>query len=359
MTEEVAVPGIERAREETSLLSFFSILLRSRRVIALSGLVGVIAFGAVALSEANLYVATGAFVVRASRTPSHIPDVAAQIGLTLGVIDIAHTTMFFAELARANSVLTPVAAKTYTVTTSQGTKSGPLAQFLGISAANPASAAILAAKELPDRVAVLTSGRTGVVKIFVTENDPQIAQQVATNILRELDHYSTSSRGAQALAERKFVETLVAESREKLLEAENRLSRFRQQNRQYESSPQLKIEDDQLNRDVDLQLQDYKGLESSYQQARIEEVRNLSAISIVEYPDVPVEPQRSEAARKTLIGLVTGLLAGIVLAFMRARLQEKRRDGDASLDDYHNAQRDSSAEAGHLRGQLSRSSAEL
>jgi uncharacterized protein involved in exopolysaccharide biosynthesis len=141
-----------------------------------------------------------------------------------------------------------------------------------------------------------------------------------------------------------------------LSDAEERLARFRQKNREYFASPQLKIEDDQLNRDVDLAQQDYAGLEASYQQARIEEVRDLSAIRIVEYPDVPVMPQRKEAARKTLVGFITGLLAGIVLAFLRQRAEEKRRAQDASLLAFADARRE--AYARNVAGPLARSSVE-
>ncbi|HUQ47306.1 MAG TPA: GNVR domain-containing protein [Gemmatimonadaceae bacterium] len=347
---------IEGPREGTSLLFFLTILLRNRNLIAVCSLIGVVAFGIFAFSEASLYVANGAFAARGSRT-STVPG-AAQIGLTLGVIDIAQSTMFYAELARSNSVLIPVAASNYTVTTEKGTKSGPLATFKGVKGSTPLAAATIVAKGLPDQVTVLTSGRSGVVTLLVSDKDPQIAAQIAMNILRELDSYSSSSRKAQAVAERKFVEELLGESRVKLTDAEARLSRFREQNREYFSSPQLKIQDDQLSRDVDLAQQNYAGLEASYQQARIEEVRDLSAIRIVEYPDVPVVPQRKEAARKTLIGLIVGLLAGIVIAFMRQRAEEKRRARDDSLTAFEDARREATAYAHRAAGPLARSSAE-
>ncbi len=282
------------------------------------------------MGGANLYVANGAFTARATRSSSQVPG-AAQIGLTLGVIDLIQTTMFYGELARSNSILIPVAERTYTVTSDKGTKTGALAAFEGVKGSTPHAAAVTVAKDLPDQITVLTSSRSGVVTLLIKDKDPQIAAQITMNILRELDSYSSSSRRDQAVAERKFVERLLVESRQKLSGAEERLARFRQQNREYESSPQLKIEDDQLTRDVDLAQQDYAGLEASYQQARIEEVRNLSAIRIVEFPDVPVVPMRKEAARKTLIGMVTGILVGIVLALMRQRAEEKRRARDASM----------------------------
>ncbi|MEP6506715.1 MAG: GNVR domain-containing protein [Gemmatimonadales bacterium] len=351
-----AGPWQARAREQTSLLVFLSILLRNRRIIAVCGLVGLVAFGAFAMSEANLYIASGSFAARASRA-GQVPGAAAQIGLSLGVIDLAQSTLFYGELARSNSVLIPVAQRTYTVTTDKGTKTGPLAAFLGVKSSSPTVAAMIVAKRLPDRVGVLTSGRSGIVTLLVTAEDPQIAQQIAANILRELDTNSSTTRKEQAVAERKFVEGLVAESRQKLFDAENQLAAFRQRNRDPGNSPNLKIQEDQLVRDADLAQQEYSGLASSYQQARIEEVRNLSAIRIVEYPDVPVQPQRREAARKTLIGLVTGIFAGVVVAFLRQRLEEKRRGKDTTLEQFSDARRETSADARRLAGPFARSSA--
>lgn len=334
---------------------FLSILLRNRRIIAICGLLGLLFFGAFAMSEANLYIASGSFVARASRA-GQVPGAAAQIGLSLGVIDLEQLTRFYGELARSNSVLIPVARRTYTVTTSKGTRSGPLAEFVGVKSSSPTAAAVIAAKELANKVAVLNSGRSGVVTLLVTAEDPQIAQQITANILKELDSYSLTTRREAAVAERKFVERLVSESRQKLSDAENRLATFRLRNRDL-NSPSLKIQDDQFVRDADLAQQEYSGLESSYQQARIEEVRNLSAIRIVEYPDVPIQPQRREAARKTLIGFVTGIFAGIVIAFLRQRLEEKRRGRDTTLEQFADARRATTADARRLAGPLARSSA--
>jgi uncharacterized protein involved in exopolysaccharide biosynthesis len=348
----------EGAREATSLLFFLTILLRYRRLIAICGLIGLVSFGAFAFGEANEYVANGAFAARSSRSSSQVPGIAAQIGLSLGVIDVAQSTMFYAELARSNSVLIPVAAQTYTVKTEKGIQTGPLAFFRGVKASTPLAAATIVAKDLPQDITVLTSGRSGVVTLLVSDKNPEIASQITMNILRELDAYSSASRKEQAVAERKFVEGLLGESRQKLSDAEQRLASFRQQNREYETSPQLKIRDDQLTRDVDLAQQDYAGLDASYQQARIEEVRDLSAIRIVEYPDVPVVPQRKEAARKTLVGFVVGLLVGIVLSFLKQRAEEKRRARDDSLFAFTEARRQATADARRVIGPLARSSAE-
>ena len=83
----------------------------------------------------------------------------------------------------------------------------------------------------------------------------------------------------------------------------------------------------------------------------------MSAIRIVDYPDIPVEPQRREAARKTLIGFVAGIFAGIVIAFLKQRLDEKRQGRDITLEQFTDARRETSADARRLAGPFARSSA--
>jgi uncharacterized protein involved in exopolysaccharide biosynthesis len=68
----------------------------------------------------------------------------------------------------------------------------------------------------------------------------------------------------------------------------------------------------------------YTALETSLEQAKIEEGRDRAAINIVEVADLPVEPERAAAVRRTLVGLATGLCVGMVLAFLVQRAEEKR-----------------------------------
>jgi uncharacterized protein involved in exopolysaccharide biosynthesis len=79
-----------------------------------------------------------------------------------------------------------------------------------------------------------------------------------------------------------------------------------------------------LERDVGMRQQIYTALAQTYEQARIEENRVPTILNVVEPADLPVEPQRREALRKTLIGLVTGLLAGMVIAMLQQRVEEKK-----------------------------------
>lgn len=311
-------------REETSLLAFLSILLAQRRLIALCGLAGILVFGVVAAAEVDRYVSGASFVVKNARSPVQLPGGAAALGISLAAFaEFSQSVAFYADLARSGVILQKVAAKNYITVDSKGV-SRPLPQILGIKARDPKVAAELAADEIADDVTYSISSRTGVVRIAVEADDPLLAQQIATNILAELDAWSKTRGHEQAVLERRFIEQQAAEAKASLYQAEQAESNFLSVNRDFYSSPQLRLEHDRLARDVTTQQDVYTALIQSLEQAKIEEVRSPTILSVIEPADAPIEPQRREALRKTLIGLAVGVLAGIVLAMLGQRVEEKK-----------------------------------
>ena len=313
----------EGPREETSLLAFLSILLVHRRLIAGFALAGTLAGGVIASAEADLFASQSAFVVRGARQQVQLPGGAAALGVSLAAFaEFSQSVSFYADLARTRGVLGAVARKEYVSSSAPGVKQS-LASIFGIDEPDSGKAATMAARRLATNVTYSISSRTGVVNLAVKENDPLVAQQVNANILVEIDKWSKEEVHRQAVREREFIEQLVADSRARLAQAEQAVKSFLEFNRQYESSPELRLEYARLTRDVTLRQQVYNSLAETYEQARVEEVRNPTVINIVEPADMPVEPQRKEALRTTFMGLAVGILIGMVLAVLRQRINEK------------------------------------
>ena len=310
-------------REETSLLAFLTILLVHRRVIAVCGLVGTIAFGLLASTEASLFVSRSSFIIRSAKNPVTIPGGAGALGFSLAAyLEFSQSVAFYADLGRAMPTLRKIASMQYA--TSGSTTKRPLPEVLGIKEKVPSIAAERAALELRDKVTYAISTRTGVVRLSVESPDPVVAQEINANILAELDRWSKTEGHYQAMLERQFVQQLVADARSKLNQAEATQRSFLETNRSYNSSPELRLEANRLERDVGMRQQIYTALAQTYEQARIEENRVPTILNIVETADLPVEPQRREALRKTLIGLVAGLLVGMVIAVLQQRVEEKK-----------------------------------
>jgi len=182
--------------------------------------------------------------------------------------------------------------------------------------------------------------RSGAVRRVVDIHEPELAQQIGRQMMVELEKYNTQRRRLAITAERGFIEERVAEARSALTQAENNLERFHELNRQYRESPKLQIERERLDREVEMRQQLYTSLSNAYEKARIEEVRDIPAISIIEPPELPENPDTSYGMRNTLLGAIAGLLVGIVLAFTRERMRETETQASQTYATYRLEARD-------------------
>ncbi|MBA3341124.1 MAG: hypothetical protein H0T48_04745 [Gemmatimonadaceae bacterium] len=327
---------VDGPREETSLLGFVNVLLKYRAMLLSCLLLGGLIFGIVVLTETRLYFATASFAVSRGRAPNAMSDVAAQMGLvgaTAG--DASESVPFYLELITSRAILVPVARRPYTTSGPSGPVTISLPAAYGIRDKNPRAALSRTIDALRSSISTQASGRTDIIGMSIRAHRPEVAQQILRNILDEIDTYNLARRQKQAAAERVFVERLVDDSRARLRQAEGQLSSFREFNREYSSSPQLTLDDDRLWREVEMRQQIYTRLSQAYEQAKIEEVRDLPAITVLEPPEAPIVPRRRDAWRRTLLGLVAGLMVGIILAFIRERMAEKRRDASPVVADFN------------------------
>jgi uncharacterized protein involved in exopolysaccharide biosynthesis len=262
------------------------------------------------------------FIVKNTRTPVQLPGGAAALGVTLSAyMEFSQSVAFYADLSRAMNILRIVAAKDYVTLDSNG-KRVPLPEAMGIRTKRRAEAVEEAARQLDRDVSYAIGSRTGVVRLHVKSRDPMVAQQIGANIIDEVDKWSKKQGHEQAILERKFMEQLVADARTKLAQAEQNEKTFLQVNSLGATSPALRIEYNRLSREVTMRQEIYTSLAQTLEQAKIEEVRTPEVISVIESPDLPVEPQRREALRTTLTGLAAGLLVGMVLAVLKQRADE-------------------------------------
>lgn len=319
----VTAGKIDGPREETSLLAFFSILLAHRRMIALCALLGTIIFAAFAWSKTEKYESRASFIVKGAASPVQIPNSATSLGLALTAsADFQQSVVFYSDLAAANVILRSVAKENYATTKSKGVQH-PLPDVLGIKYKNPKEGIDQAALYLAHNVSSAISARSGLVTISVATPDPLLSQEIATKILYEIGIWSRANAHQQAVHERQFTEGVANDARVKLDQAEQALATFRTTNRDI-NAPELKMEDDRLFRAVQMRQEIYTAVAGSLEQAKIEEGRDRQAINVVEVASLPVEPMTLAAWRNTFFGLATGLLAGMVLAFLKQRAYERR-----------------------------------
>lgn len=175
---------------------------------------------------------------------------------------------------------------------------------------------------------------SGVVSISVRMQSRELADQVLRRLLANLERYNRERRQSRASAERRFVEDRLETAKQELLDAENRLARFLEQNRSFEGSPSLRFQYERLSREASLRHDVLRTLSQAYEQARIEEVRSTPVYTIVSSPHAPAIPDRRYGLVKLMGAMVVGLGLGVFMSFMTTLVAKERQENPRLAADW-------------------------
>jgi uncharacterized protein involved in exopolysaccharide biosynthesis len=320
-----------------SLASVGVVLLRYRYLIA----VAVFAVSTLLVSAGLLahrtYTATASFVPQTTdKGLSRLAGLAAQFGVVGLPTGNGPSPEFYADVMTSRQLLRAVVDTRFPADSGGSILLADLLRAPG--------SGTLRRERTVDRllraVGVVTSNKTGMVELDVRLPDPVIAQQVAHRMLELLNDFNLRTRQSQARQERLFAGRRMDEVRGELRTAENALQAFLQQNRDFEDSPQLAFQRDRLQREVSLRQQVYTSLATSYEQSKMDEVRDTPVITVVETPVVPVEPDSRRLIVRGVVGVTLGLMLGVLLAFGREYGRRNREAGDTTYEDFVVLQRE-------------------
>jgi uncharacterized protein involved in exopolysaccharide biosynthesis len=304
--------------DDLTFVGLLAFLLRHRRLVLGTGLVAFLLVGAVTYVRHRTYTSTARFMPQASDgSLSQLSGLAATFGVSVPAIDPGSSPAFYGELLKSRDVLRRTVETRYAFAAKGDSMHGTLIGLFDARGSTPAARRDAAAKDLLENIDVNVSRETGTIDLEVTTAWPELSQQVGMRMIELVSEFNLHRRQTKAGAERRFVETRVAEAKDTLRAAEARLQTFLQRNRAYQSAPQLMFEHDRLERDVNMQQQLYTTLAQSYEGARIDEVRNTPVITLMEPPDLPAKPDPRLALVKGLLAGILGLALGAFIAAAR------------------------------------------
>ena len=331
--------------DEVSLLRLGNLLLRHRYVVARLAILGALIATVPPLVLPRSYTVSSGFTPQNRRQSGTLSGLAGQLGLALPLnLDGGQPPAFYADRVTSRQLLGQVVDTRYSIATASGSADVSLIDFLGAKGRTPALRRDAAIRELRRAVDAAVDNKTGIVSLSVTLEDPALARQVNQRMLDLLNEFNLQNRQSQAAAERRFTESRVAQVRRDLREAEDRLQAFLQRNREYRLSPQLTFEHDRLQREIDLQQEVFTTLAQSYEQARIEEVRDTPVITIVEAPAEPVRPDSRRLVLKCLLGLLFGSFIGILVAIARGYAANSSATDGAAASEFADLRRQAVSE---------------
>ena len=333
-----------RRAADATFISVVNVLLRSRRRVVAGGFALATLVAMALLLSTRTWVSTSSFMAESRRMPSNISGLAAQFGLSLPGAELGQSPTFYAELATSREILGKLADGRYAYASDTGSVEGTLVKIYRSKGRTPELQREAAIRALLDRLSASPSSRTGVVRVTVTADHPELATQINQRVLKLLDEFNKSRRRSQATSERTFTETQAEAARLALVLVEERLQLFLTRNRDYRNSPELTFQQDRLAREVAMRQQVYTTLAAAAEQVKLEEVRDTPVLTIVESPFRPIRPQGRGLVLKTALAFLVGGAMVFVFALLSTGLTRGRREGVEDIAEFDLLRRDALAD---------------
>jgi len=296
-----------------------------REVLTLA-VTGAVVGAVTALLLPSRYRAKAAF--QAENPPNQMPlgsGIASLLGSQLAALPLGgsqSSPQLLADLLTTDAVLRHVVNAAFPW---QG-QSQTLETIYGVaSKGRPELRDYLAIRKLRQALSVDVDVRTGIVHFGVEAYTPELALAIAETTLAALNEANLALRQRRGSTERAFTAQRSADARRLLAAAESTLALFNQTNRNLQSSATLQLEQARLRRNVDMAQQLFLQLQLQEEQAALQELRNTPTISVI---DPPVLPARHSWPNRPL-GVVTGLLIGLLVAYLRVSARPAAGGGPA------------------------------
>lgn len=167
-----------------------------------------------------------------------------------------------------------------------------------------------------DRVTTDIDRMTKILTVTVKMPEPQLSADVVNKIVESLDNYIRTKRKSYAADQLAYIEKRMAQVKDSLTIAENKLKDFREQNRMVAQSPELLLEQARLARNVDILSTVFLELSKQYEIAKIDEIKDTPIVNVRDYAKNPV----IKAGPKRLLTLIlimffSALFSGLYYGF--------------------------------------------
>ena len=297
---------------EISFVELANIVLRRGRVVLTFTLAAFFLAVSIAVLRPRTYTATTKFMPQTGEVGRQGGGLLSQLGIGMGVMQ-RESPGFYADLVRTREVLVAAAENTYSFDWDGRHYTGTLIELLEIGEEDPLAARRKVVEVLREHIKA-DPQPNGMVEVQVTTRWPPLSEAVAAKLLDLVDHFNREQRQSRARMERQFAEARVEEARADLEAAEQALARFLERNRRFDSSPELRIEYERLQRQIEQRQRVYVSLLESFERARLDEVRDIPVITVVEPAEGFAAPNARGTVRFGILGLIVGAVLGVLVA---------------------------------------------
>ena len=230
---------------------------------------------------------------------SQYAGIAQLAGVNVSGGDVAR---LFPVIVTSEAVLRNVIERSYQ--TAKSSQPVDLIQYFELDEGTREKNIDAALKNLKDLLSVSLETKTSVVTISLEMQEPQLAADVLNAIIDELDSFMRQKRITSATEQAKWISARLREVEVELRMAEDSLKDFREKNRRVSDSPDLLLRQERLIREVTVKSTIFVELKKQFELAKIEEIKNVTVVNVLDKARPPVKKDRPKRATNTAVAFL-------------------------------------------------------
>ena len=167
-------------------------------------------------------------------------------------------------------------------------------------------------------------------KLIVTTSNPVFSKNLAEQVLVELELLNKFFKSKNIDDKIFFINQRIISVEDELRTSEQDLKIFNEKNRQI-STPNLRLEQERLSREVEIQKGIFLTLKQQFELARIEKSQDSPSLQVLDSPQLPLGPSNKNLKQSLFLSTIFGIGLGIILAFGRSYLNTENIDEKRKL----------------------------
>jgi len=295
------------ARGERYHAAASAVWANRKRVVTVAAAAGVIALTVSFLVLPEYYRSSATLLPETEKNKmgglSQFAGLASLAGVNVQGADVSR---LYPVIAISETVLRNVIGRTYQ--THRFAEPVNLVQFFGFEEDTPEENMDRALRRLRDLMSTSLDTKTGTVTITLEMREPQLAADVLNAVVDELDQFMRLKKITSASEQARWISQRVKQVDDDLRAAEDTLKTFREKNRRVMDSPELLLRQERLIREVTVRATIAVELKKQFELAKIEEIKNVTIVSVLDVARAPVKKERPKRLLNTVATFLLFLL---------------------------------------------------
>ena len=299
-----------------AILDHIEIVLRHRKILVIVFLlINIPVFFRLLYSD-PYYTATATILPPEKSGSGIIPGLQGATSRLLGISVPAQNdvTLLYDDILRSRRVSSKILYSEFEV---RGyNRPVKLIDYLKIEADSELERVQRANKLYNGMIEVSIDANSKKATIMATTPEPQLSADIANKLVEELDKFNTELATGKAAESRRFIEGRLSATKMLLQDSEEALKVFRENNKRIENSPELQLEQGRLIREVRIQEEVFITLKKELETVKIEEVKNLPSVRILDAAVPPYKKSGPLRRRAMMVAVVLSIGLGIALTYL-------------------------------------------